>query len=76
MQLAAEYPVQVVYRALDYARSSFYYAAQGSSKADFETELKRVAGEWPTYGYRRLNNSIANYGSASIASESDAVCGN
>jgi transposase InsO family protein len=58
MALAAEYPVQVVCRALDYARSSFYYAAQEPSSVEFEAELQRVAGEWPTYGYRRLTQQL------------------
>jgi transposase InsO family protein len=58
MALSAEYAVQVVCRALDYARSSFYYAPQEPSRAAFEAELKRVAGEWPTYGYRRLTQQL------------------
>lgn len=56
MKLAKDYPIRLVCRLLDVPRSSVYYMAQ--SVADDEAMLKVVlldlAGQWPTYGYRRL----------------------
>jgi putative transposase len=56
MKLAGTYPIRLLCQLLDVSRSSVYYQAQ--PVADAEAMLKAVlldlAGEWPTYGYRRL----------------------
>src|SRR5437667_5145062 len=56
MKLAKDYPIRLVCRLLDVPRSSVYYAAQPvpDDEAMLKTVLLDLAGQWPTYGYRRL----------------------
>lgn len=56
MKLAKTYPIRLVCRLLGVPRSSIYYAAQPvpDAEAMFKSALLDLAGEWPTYGYRRL----------------------
>jgi transposase InsO family protein len=56
MKLAKDYPIRLVCRLLDVSRSSVYYAAQAppDDEAMLKTVLLDLAGQWPTYGYRRL----------------------
>jgi putative transposase len=56
MKLAATYPIRLVCRLLGVPRSSVYYAARSApfDEAMLKTALLDLAGEWPTYGYRRL----------------------
>ena len=64
MKLAKDYPIRLVCRLLDVPRSSVYYAAQ--PVPDVEAMLKSVlldlAGQWPTYGYRRLTAMMRRLG--------------
>jgi putative transposase len=63
MQLKHEYPVAVICEVLDYPRSQVYYQAQESVD---ETELKaviaKIAGKYPTYGYRRITAQLQRQG--------------
>jgi putative transposase len=56
MKLAKDYPIRLVCRLLDVPRSSVYYAAQPppDDEAMLKVVLLDLAGQWPTYGYRRL----------------------
>ena len=56
MKLAKTYPIRLVCRLLGVPRSSIYYAPQPASfdEAMLKTVLLDLAGESPTYGYRRL----------------------
>jgi putative transposase len=56
MTLTEHYPVRLVCRLLDFPRSLLYRtpAAPAADEADLRAALLRLAGEWPTYGYRRL----------------------
>jgi putative transposase len=56
MKLAKTYPIRLVCRLLGVPRSSIYYAPPPAlfDEAMLKTALLDVAGEWPTYGYRRL----------------------
>ena len=56
MKLAKTYPIRLVCRLLGVPRSSVYYSAQAplADEAMLKTALLDLAGEWPTYGYRRL----------------------
>jgi transposase InsO family protein len=56
MKLGDTYPIRLVCRLLDVPRSSVYYHARAVPDTDalFKTVLLELAGEWPTYGYRRL----------------------
>ena len=57
--VATDYPVGLVCQTLDLARSSFYYAAAPAvDETQLQTDLKAVAGDWPTYGYRRLTAQL------------------
>lgn len=62
MKLAAEYPVGLVCRLLDLPRSSYYYQAQERNEEPLQAVLLRLAGEWPTYGYRRLTAQLRREG--------------
>jgi transposase InsO family protein len=56
MKLAKTYPIRHVCSLLGVPRSSVYYSPQQipDAEAIFKTALIDLAGEWPTYGYRRL----------------------
>lgn len=64
MSLAPPYPVSVVCAVLGLPRSSFYYPpAPPDPAADpLRAALVRLAGEWPTYGYRRLTAQLRREG--------------
>jgi putative transposase len=64
MKLAKDYPIRLVCRLLDVPRSSLYYAAQPvpDDEAMLKTVLLDLAGQWPTYGYRRLTAMMRRLG--------------
>jgi transposase InsO family protein len=70
--LAQEFPVQRVCQALDCPRSSHYYqskrAPRGQDRDAAERPLRQAvretAGQWPTYGYRRLGQQLRREGRA------------
>jgi|GraSoiStandDraft_12_1057312.scaffolds.fasta_scaffold126399_2 transposase InsO family protein len=64
MKLAETYPTRVVCRLLGVPRSSLYYrpATAPDAEAMFKTALLDLAGEWPTYGYRRLTAMMRRLG--------------
>lgn len=64
MKLAQHYPIRVVCRLLRVPRSSIYYVAQPipDDEAMLKTVLIDTAGEWPTYGYRRLTAMMRRLG--------------
>ena len=54
MTLASDYPTALVCRALGLPRGSFYRRSQAAEDGPLRQAMLRLAGEWPTYGYRRL----------------------
>jgi len=62
MKLSEAYPVEVVCDVLALPRSSYYYRAQAEDEADLKGAMRRLAGEWPTYGYRRLTQMLRRAG--------------
>jgi putative transposase len=55
MKLSKTYPIRVICRLLGVPRSSIYYHPRPAiDEAMLKTALLDLAGEWPTYGYRRL----------------------
>lgn len=64
MKLAKTYPLRIVCRLLGVPRSSMYYRPAPAPDADamFKAALLEVAGEWPTYGYRRLTRMMRRLG--------------
>ncbi|MGH2538243.1 MAG: IS3 family transposase, partial [Candidatus Promineifilaceae bacterium] len=57
-QLAGPYPVRTLCRLLGVAPSSDYYQPAARSAAALQAALKELAGQWPTYGYRRLTAEL------------------
>jgi transposase InsO family protein len=63
MTLAGSYPIRLVCRLLGVPRSSVYYTPQpAADEAMLKTALLDLAGEWPTYGYRRLTAMLKRLG--------------
>jgi putative transposase len=63
MTLADAYPIRLVCRLLGVPRSSLYYTARPPvDEAALKTALVDLAGEWPTYGYRRLTAMLRRLG--------------
>ena len=56
MKLAETFSIRRVCQLLGVARSSVYYSARPvlDDEAVLKTALLDLAGQWPTYGYRRL----------------------
>jgi putative transposase len=52
------YSVRQVCELLELASSSYYYHSHPSINADLEEDLQAVAGEYPTYGTRRLMHQL------------------
>ncbi len=64
MKLAQTYPIRLVCRLLGVPRSSLYYVPQPvpDDEAMYKSALSDLAGEWPTYGYRRLTAMMRRLG--------------
>jgi len=64
MKLTKTYPLRVVCRLLGVSRSSVYYKPAPVPDADamLKAVLLELAGEWPTYGYRRLSQMMRRLG--------------
>ena len=63
MKLADTYPVRALCRLLAVPRSSFYYhPCPLSDDAMYKVALLDLAGEWPTFGYRRLTVMMRRLG--------------
>jgi putative transposase len=60
--LSQHYPLRQVCRVLSYPRSSFYYQAQATDETALQVAIERLAGEWPTYGYRRITAMLKREG--------------
>jgi putative transposase len=55
MKLADDYPVRLLCRALNCPRAGLYRTpATADDEADLRRAVARLAGTWPTYGYRRI----------------------
>lgn len=61
-QLAGAYPVRVVCQVLAVAPSSFYYRSSPADDSALETAIAELAGQWPTYGYRRITAELRRAG--------------
>jgi transposase InsO family protein len=53
-----DYAVRQVCELLELSLSSYYYHSHPRDNADLEVDLKAVAGEYPTYGTRRLMHQL------------------
>jgi transposase InsO family protein len=52
------YPVSIVLKALDLARSSYYYPSRKAAEDGLEADMQLVAGQFPTYGTRRMTHEL------------------
>lgn len=52
--LGQHYPIRQICRVLRCSRSRHYYQARHRDEASLKAAIERLAGEWPTYGYRRI----------------------
>jgi len=57
-ELSQEYPRSVVCRVLGAPRSTLYYRSTEHDDAEIKAAIEAVAGEWPTYGYRRVTAQL------------------
>jgi putative transposase len=65
MRLAGEHPVRLLCRALSCPRAGLYRApATAAAEADLRRAVERLAGTWPTYGYRRITVMLRREGRA------------
>jgi len=62
MRLTASYPVELVCAVLDLPRSSYYYQGLPDDETDLKATIIQLAGEWPTYGYRRITKLLQRGG--------------
>jgi transposase InsO family protein len=64
MTLTQQYPARLVCRLLDFPRCRLYRAAPPppADEAGLRQALRQLAGEWPTYGYRRLTAMLRRGG--------------
>jgi transposase InsO family protein len=63
MRLQAEaYPVAEICAVVGLARSTFYHAAEETEAEGLRQALLTLAGEYPTYGYRRLTALLRRAG--------------
>ena len=60
--MSEAYPVSVVCETLGVARSSYYHEAASRDDAELRQALQELAGQWPTYGYRRMTAELQRAG--------------
>lgn len=61
-QLTEEYPVRLVCQVLAVAPSSFYYRSTPRDESALKAVIGALAGQWPTYGYRRITAELKRAG--------------
>lgn len=62
VSLCDHYPMRRLCEVLDLPRSSAYYGPKPGEDRPILEALVKVAGEWPTYGYRRLTKQLQREG--------------
>jgi putative transposase len=60
--LSQYHPVRQVCRVLGYARSCYYHQPRPRDEAPLKAAIERLAGAWPTYGYRRITALLRREG--------------
>jgi putative transposase len=65
MELIETYPIATVCQVLDYPRSQVYYRPQAvEDESDLKGAILTLAGQHPTYGYRRITVMLKRQGQA------------
>jgi len=62
--LREQFPINKLCEVLGVPRSSAYYEPRPSEDRSLLDALIEVAGQWPTYGYRRLTKQLQREGHA------------
>jgi putative transposase len=62
--LHEQFPIKILCEALGLPRSTAYYQAQPDEDRRLREALIELAGQWPTYGYRRLTKQLHRQGHA------------
>ncbi len=62
MTMQADYPVKTICEVLDLPRSSFYHQGSAADETAVRQALLDLAGQYPTYGYRRLTALLKRTG--------------
>lgn len=62
--LRDQYPINRLCGVLGIPRSSAYYEPRPGEDRPLRDALLEVAGQWPTYGYRRLTKQLQRHGYA------------
>ena len=52
------YPVSAGCELLELPRSSYYYQAKKQDESELETAITEIAGQFPTYGTRRITHQL------------------
>lgn len=68
-QLRAAYPLTVVCRVLEAPRSSVYARQRvvpSPADSELRAHIERIAGQWPTYGYRRVTAQLQREGAGAV----------
>jgi putative transposase len=61
--LRHEFPIAAICEVLDYPRSQVYYQAQAPvDETDIQAAIRQIAGQYPTYGYRRVTKQLQKQG--------------
>jgi putative transposase len=61
--LRHEFPIALICEVLDYPRSQVYYQAQAPvAETDIQAAIRQIAGQYPTYGYRRVTKQLQRQG--------------
>lgn len=56
--MAPDYPKMTVCAVLDFSRSTLYYRPQPPDDETLQAAIREVAGQFPTYGYRRVTAEL------------------
>ena len=63
MQLKTDYSITQICQVLNYPRSQVYYQARGQpDESKLKAAVVEVAGQYPTYGYRRITAQLNRQG--------------
>lgn len=62
MTMQADYPVKTLCEVLDLPRSTFYHTGTVPKEGALRARLLDLAGQYPTYGYRRLTALLKREG--------------
>lgn len=61
--MSGEYPISVICQVFEVSRSSLYYKPVAPlAETETKSEIAKLAGEYPTYGYRRITAMLHRRG--------------